>query len=52
MTKRHKPQDENHPMDGEFDQPDAGAESAGTEGRGDLDAMRAQLAKKTRKLPS
>jgi molecular chaperone GrpE len=50
MTKRHKPQDENHPMDGEFDQPDADAESGRSEGRGDLDALRAQLAEKDKEI--
>ena len=51
MNKRHKhPQDGNPGMDGEFDQTDAGPESAHGEGGGDLDALRTQLAEKDKEI--
>ncbi|HYK65974.1 MAG TPA: nucleotide exchange factor GrpE [Patescibacteria group bacterium] len=50
MTKRHKhPQDGNPGMEGEFDQP-AGGEAAHSEGGGEGDALRAQLAEKDKEI--
>ena len=47
MNKRHKhPEDGNPGMDGEFGDPDAGAEAA----NGELEALRAQLAEKDKEI--